>query len=173
MAIRVEKGGNNKQMLIFMNRMDLLRGSSGNNNLRRDVQKTGSNFVMWISEKIGCRNLNLWLHFINSNLMAGSICCGQPGYRQTGDYIPVFVDIIWIWSVVINWDDLSNWILSKFSRCALVIPTVPFEPLFGQGLARCDYFRTSLKMAEADILTIVVVIWHWEGGINLANFISE
>ena len=87
MAIRVEKEGNNKQMLIFMNRMDLLRGSSGNNNLRRDVQKTGSNFVMWISEKIGCRNLNLWLHFINSNLMAVSICCGQPGYRQTGDYL--------------------------------------------------------------------------------------
>ena len=55
MAIRMEKEGNNKQMLIFMNRMDLLRGSSGNHNLRRDVQKTESNFVAWISESLAVK----------------------------------------------------------------------------------------------------------------------
>lgn len=46
----MEKEGNNKQMLIFMNRMDLLLGSSGNHNLRHDGQKIDSDFTTWISE---------------------------------------------------------------------------------------------------------------------------
>lgn len=40
-------------------------------------------------------------------------------------------------------------------RYALVIPTISCEPLFGQDLAFCDYFRTSVKIALADMCTLV------------------
>jgi hypothetical protein len=36
-----------------------------------------------------------------------------------------------------------------------VIPTVPREPLFWQGLAHCDNFQTSLEIGEADISKVV------------------
>jgi len=38
MAIRMEKEGNNKQMLIYMNRMDLMWGSRGKDILRSPYQ---------------------------------------------------------------------------------------------------------------------------------------
>ena len=39
----------------------------------------------------------------------------------------------------------------------MVIPTVPSESPFSQDLSRCDYFRTSLKIVEADICMVVGV----------------
>jgi len=37
----------------------------------------------------------------------------------------------------------------------MVIPTVPSDPSFWQGLACCDYFCTSFKIAEVDIYKVV------------------
>ena len=37
----------------------------------------------------------------------------------------------------------------------MVSPTVPREPLFGQSLALCDYYPTSLKIAGPDICMVV------------------
>lgn len=39
----------------------------------------------------------------------------------------------------------------------MVIPMVPPESLFWQGLADCDYFPTSSEIEEADICKIVGV----------------
>jgi len=41
----------------------------------------------------------------------------------------------------------------------MVIPTIPSEFPFWQDYTRCDYFRTSVKIREADIYKVV-------GGIN-------
>ena len=37
----------------------------------------------------------------------------------------------------------------------MVIPMVPLESPFWQDLLRCDNFRTSLKIAKADICMVV------------------
>jgi len=62
----MEKEGNNKQMLVFMNRMDLMRGSSGNHNLRHDSQKDRLKLHYVDLRKNDCRNLSFLLFFIKS-----------------------------------------------------------------------------------------------------------
>jgi len=68
-----KRKGTLKQMLIFMNRMNSLRWSSGNHNLRRDVQKTESNFVAWIFRQIGCTEPELFEMFKTKSECNGGI----------------------------------------------------------------------------------------------------
>ena len=60
-----------------------------------------------------------------------------------------------MWRPEIYMRHLSNWIFCKLPRYALVIPTIPPEFPFLQILARCDFFRTSLKIEGTDICMVV------------------
>ena len=91
------------------------------------------------------------------------------------------------------WDHLTNRKLWESPWYAMVIPTIPSEFPFWQDLVRCDYFRTSLKIAKADIYKVgdlanskydgpdiarslegswLVSCMHWwETGTNLSCFV--
>ena len=93
------------------------------------------------------------------------VCSGQRVHRSI--VYPQMIQILhWYHTSIpervrlqIHWDDLNNWILNKFYRYALVIPTILFQSPFWQDLARCHYFETSVEIVEADIFMVVGDTW--------------
>ena len=53
------------------------------------------------------------------------------------------------------WDHLANWKPWEFFWYALINPTVPRKPLFGQDLVHCDHFQTSQIIAGDDTCKVV------------------
>ena len=86
----MQKEGNGEQLLLFMHRMNLPRGSRGNchvvatmfNRLNQRVSPESP-------EKRVPLDLNGWPSSMpDPNAVAASIGCGQSGCRLSGAYIP-------------------------------------------------------------------------------------
>ena len=108
-AMISEKEVKCEQTLISMFRMNLLRGSRGNNNSPHNVQQTELNFVAWILRRIGCWNLGFLPYSTPyPSVVAVSICWGQDGCHLSGDYIPGSLNIMFFWWVEIHWDHHCN-----------------------------------------------------------------